>query len=284
MKKKDKVAIIGAGFVGQGMRKIFKDALVYDVDMVRRLNSLEEINDECGLALICVPTPPAGMKEQKVNASEKSWLAADISFVEEAIKNLERVPLILIKSTVPPGTTEYLRKKYKKKILFSPEYIGESTYYTPPEYLDPLDPVKHGFLIVGGPGNEADEVIEFFKQPLGPACKFYKCLPVEAELIKYMVNCWGAVKVTFANEFWDICRTFGASYNSVREGWCLDSRVEKIHTQVFENKRGFGGKCFPKDLMALISQTEKAGYTPGLLKEVWRTNRRMLKHNQKAKA
>lgn len=276
---KSKVAIIGNGFVGRGMNKIFKDALVYDVDPSKSNATLKQINRECGLALICVPTPPVGMDEQKVNETEKSWRAADISFVEQAIKNLKGVPLLLIKSTVPPGTTDYLRKKYKKKILFSPEYIGESTYYTPPEYPDPLDPIKHGFLIIGGPDKEIDEVLVFFKPILGPATFYYKCKSVEGELIKYMENTWGACKVTFANEWFDICQTFGASFNSVREGWALDGRVEKIHSCVFENKRGFGGKCFPKDLLAIINQSERAGYIPTLLKEVWRTNKRMLKHN-----
>ena len=54
-----------------------------------------------------------------------------------------------------------------------------------------------------------------------------------------MENTWGATKVIFANEWFDICKRFGASYNTVREGWVLDSRVERMHTTVFEDKRGF---------------------------------------------
>jgi len=94
-----------------------------------------------------------------------------------------------------------------------------------------------------------------------------------------MENTWGATKVIFANEWYEICQRFGASYNTVREGWVLDSRVERMHTAVFPRKRGFGGKCFPKDLLGIIAQSEKAGYEPSLLKQVWNSNKVMLKKN-----
>ena len=89
------------------------------------------------------------------------------------------------------------------------------------------------------------------------------------------------MKVTFVNEWFEICKKFGASFNSVREGLLLDSRIEEMHTTVFEHKRGFGGKCYPKDLIGIIAESEKRGYEPKLLKEVWETNKQMLKLNKK---
>jgi UDP-glucose 6-dehydrogenase len=155
-----------------------------------------------------------------------------------------------------------------------------SAYYTPTQYLDPDDPRKHDFLIIGGEDKVIDEILVFFKEKLGPTKTYFKCKAIEAECIKYIENTWFATKVTFANEWHEICKAFGASFNTVREGWILDNRVEKMHSMVFENKRGFGGRCYPKDLMGIISASEKAGYEPKLLKRVWDVNREMLKFNK----
>ena len=278
--KKD-VAIIGFGYVGRAMHKIFPDALVYDNGLLNGVHiaSTDEINAKCGLAIVCVPTPPMGSTQQKVDDSESNWLGVDISIVEDVIKQLE-TDVILVKSTVPPGTIDKLREKTGKRICFSPEYIGEGGYYTPPQYPDPTDPRKHDFMIIGGEKKDCEDVLSFFMPKLGPTKKYYLISAIEAELIKYMENTWGAMKVTFVNEWHEICKQFGASYDIVREGWLLDSRVERMHTAVFKDKRGFGGKCFPKDLLGIINQTEKKGYSPDLLKEVWESNKRFLTMNK----
>jgi len=272
---KKEVAIIGYGFVGQGMHKIFPDALIYDPAYKKSITK-EVINQECGLAIVCVPTPPRGMGEQKVNPDEKEFLEADLSILVNTIKWL-KTDLILIKSTVPPNTTKTLNKVYKKRICFSPEYMGEGNYYTPPKYPHPTNPLKHSFMIVGGAKKDCEDVLSFFYPKTGPAKKYLICSPTEAELVKYMENTWGAMKVTFCNEWYEICKKFGGSYEIVREGLLLDSRTEAMHTAVFKNKRGFGGKCYPKDLLAIIGATEKKGYNPELLKQVWETNKKIIK-------
>jgi len=296
-----KVAIIGHGFVGKGMSKIFPDAYVYDpsypvkVGIIGEQNqdpdkpywiaNKESINKDCGLAIICVPTPPLGMGEQKVNEDEDKFLGVDLSYIEDVLSWL-KVDLVLIKSTVPPGTTDMLQVKFGdhdarlfRKICFSPEYMGEGNYYTPPKYPDPLDPRKHDFMIIGGDKKDCQDVLAYFIPKLGPAKTYYIVDAVEAEAVKYMENTWGAMKVSFCQEWFEMCEKFGASYERVREGLLLDSRVEPMHTAVFRNKRGFGGKCYPKDLLGIISASEKAGYEPKFLKEVWETNKRMIKKN-----
>lgn len=273
-----KVAIIGYGYVGKGMHKIFPNALIFD-PFYKESASKEQINQECGLAIVCVPTAPLGMGEQKVNPDEKVFLPADLSIVRESISWLE-TEFILIKSTVPPTTTETLRKEFGKKICFSPEYIGEGNYYVPPHYPDPLDPRKHDFLIVGGDKDDCVDILAYFYKEMGPAKKYLVCSSVEAELVKYMENTWGATKVTFCNEWYDICKQFGGAYEIVREGFLMDSRVEPMHTAVFKDKRGFSGKCFPKDLLAIVAQCEAKGYTPELLKQVWEVNKQMLNKNK----
>jgi nucleotide sugar dehydrogenase len=297
---KKKIAIIGHGVVGKAMNLIFPDALIYDKkyflnttsssgdfispfveDAPELVATQETINKECELAIICVPTPPIGMKgEQKVNNDEEIFLDVDLSFIEETFQWL-KTPLALIKSTIPPGTTDRLNDSCSTEVCFSPEYIGESSYYTPSQYLDPNDPRKHGFVIIGGQEKSAEKVVEFFKEKLGPVCKYFICSAKEAEAIKYLENTFFATKVTFVNEWYEICKALGINFDKIREGWLLDNRVCPMHTAVFKNKRGFSGHCFPKDLMGIVATSEKAGYEPKLLKEIWNTNKRMLQLNNK---
>jgi UDPglucose 6-dehydrogenase len=275
-----KVAIIGYGFVGKGMQKIFPDALIYDPYLINKEvpSATQEQVNQCDLAIVCVPTAPKGMGEQKVNADETEYLEADLSIVEETLEWLD-TKHILIKSTVPPNTTEKLSNKNQREICFSPEYMGEGNYYVPPKYPDPLDPRKHDFMIIGGDKNECQNILAFFLTALGPAKKYMIMSSIEAELVKYMENTWGAMKVSFCNQWFDICETFGGSYEVVREGFLLDPRTEEMHTVVFRDKRGFGGKCYPKDLLAIVGACKKAGFTPDLLAEVWETNKKHLKKN-----
>ena len=285
---KNKVAIIGYGYVGKGMARIFPDALVYDPsfnvqdDEFKIVDGVivagkNVINAQAGLAIVCVPTPPKDQSSQFAEDVDVP-LEADTSIVEATIQWLSDVPFILVKSTVPPGTTDRINGTLTtKKVCFSPEYMGEGGYYTPPHYPDPKDPVKHDFMVIGGEKETCEGVLAYFIPKLGPSKTYYVVTAIEAELIKYMENTWGAMKVTFCNEWFDICQKFGASYERVREGWLLDSRVERMHTAIFRNKRGFGGKCYPKDLMAIIKASENAGYEPKILKQVFEANKDMRK-------
>lgn len=259
---KEKVAIIGYGYVGKAMHKIFPDAILYDKE--QNLNTLDEVN-QCGLAIICVPTP---MKED----SSKEFKEADISIVEEVVGWI-KTPLILIKSTIPPTTTDYLIKKTDKKICFSPEYVGEGKYQiTPWKYPDPKDPRLHDFFIIGGEKETREKICNFFVNKLGPEKTYYLVNAVEAEIIKYMENSFLALKVIFAQEFYELCQKLDASYIKVREGWALDKRVDKSHTAVFVDNKGFAGKCLPKDLNEIVSKGESLGADMSLIKTILRKN------------
>jgi len=251
------VAIVGYGYIGKGYHKVFNDAVLYDP--AQDLGSKEEVNN-CDLSVICVPTP---MREDGF---------CDTSIVEEVVSWIES-PLILIKSAVSPGTTDRLRKKYGKRICVSPEYMGEGKYYVAPwKYPDPQDPTSHTFQIIGGDKKDADDIVGIMVRYLGPDKVYYIIDAIEAEIIKYMENSWGATKVSFCQEFYDICKVFGASYPRVREGFLLDPRVERMHTAVFPKERQWGGKCWPKDINGMIKAAEEKGYSPDLLKQVLKNN------------
>lgn len=253
-----KIAIIGMGVVGKGMKKLLEkrfEIVPFDIG-----GDKEGVNT-CDLAIICVPT------------NELPGGSCDTSIVEEVLGWVE-TPLILIKSTVPPRFTTRMRLKTGKAINFSPEYMGESKYFTPFwKYPDPQMAESHTFVIVGG--EEADEILDVFMKVMSVDTKYIACSPEEAELAKYMENCFFATKVTFCNEFADIAALNGVDYNKLRELWLLDSRINPNHTLVFKDDRGYGGKCYPKDIAGIVSATERLGYEPTLLKAVIATNKKI---------
>jgi UDPglucose 6-dehydrogenase len=152
----------------------------------------------------------------------------------------------------------------------SPEYVGESTYNNPLYGSIRETP----FLIVGGPVEERRSIFEILEGISGPYCIYYGCTALEAELIKYMENSFLATKVAFTNEFYEIVHRFGADWHTVREGWLLDERVGRAFSAVFASQRGFGGRCLPKDLRAIVTASRDAGYNPSLLVEVLGSNAR----------
>lgn len=269
-----KVGIVGYGYVGKGMRRLFSDwvTTIYDPGYIETdgpnykiySDTKNEFKD-VDLAVICVPTPM--MKDGR----------CDTSIVEASVKWLKKVNkniTILCKSTVEVGTTDRLNKKYGGHIVFSPEYMGEGKYFTPPwMYPDPVDPTSHGFMVMGGESEDTDYITNMVVKRMGPHTKFVYLTAREAEVVKYWENIWGAMKVIFSNHMYDCMKALGnVSYNRAREGWAADPRVERMHTAVFEKARGFSGKCFPKDLRGFIYAVEKAGFDPKLLKLIWNLN------------
>lgn len=245
MAQSRQVAIIGYGHVGKAMQQIFPDAVIYDKYDPLYTGTRDAVN-RCYLSIICVPTP-----ERPEDG------ACDISAVEEVVGWVE-TPLILIKSAVAPGTTDYLKEKYRKRITVSPEYFGESRFWLP----DIFSSLGWPYLIVGGDPEDTQPVMEVFVGRLGPAKTYRQTTAATAELTKYMENAWLATQVTFANEFYEIATAFGVDYLELRELWALDPRVSKWHTLVFPESRGFGGKCLPKDLKAIVAAARGKGHNP----------------------
>ena len=275
MSKQYSLGIVGYGYVGKGMHRMFGDWVeaVYDpyADFPKDLiykdkypSFDKEYFKNVDLAIICVPTP---MKKSG---------QCETSVVEESIDWLHDVgvKLVVIKSTVEPGTTEKLQKKYPDMgIGFSPEFMGEGGYFTPPWlYPDPKNPISHGFMVLGGEDEATEKIAHVFIKKMGPHTKFVFMPAKEAEIVKYWENIWGMQKVIFTNHMYDCIKALGGNFYRIREGWVADPRVERMHTAVFERARGFSGKCYPKDMRAFIYTVEKAGFNPKLLKMIWNLN------------
>lgn len=259
-----KIGIIGYGYVGRAMFEFFKTrytTIFYD-PYVDGSHSKEDINT-CDLGVVCVMTP-----------QDPSTGACDTSIVEETIDWLE-TPLILIKSTIAPGTTDRLKNKTQKRIVFSPEYIGESTYDTGRHNFN-KDASKTPFITLGGDSKDVDGIIDIIVPIFGPNKTYHATTALNAEIAKYMENSFLATKLVFAYEFDQICKAFGASYHQVRECWLLDPRMESSHTAVFStNTKPYDGKCLPKDLAAITYHSAQQGYDPEFIREVQRSNERL---------
>ncbi len=248
----DRIAFVGFGFVGKALHTLFAAAqpAIYDP----ALGALDKAGvNRCDFAFVCVPTPTKG------------WGECDTSIVEEAVGWIES-PIIVIRSTVPPGTTDRLRQSTGKHIVFQPEYVGETVAHPL------LDHQAQGFSILGGPMADASLVADLYKRYYHASHRFYFTDSTTAELAKYMENAFYAVKVTFCNEFYDIARTLGVDYNELRECWLADPRISRDHTFVYPDNRGFSGKCLPKDTAAIINSATSRDMECHLLKATMRAN------------
>jgi len=270
-----KILVVGHGYVGKAMVEFFSkkyDVYVYDpvvkhIDLPNKQNvkKVDDLNEkEIDMAVICVPT--------KMNADG----SCDVSLVVDTLTKL-KTDLVLVKSTVKPGTMDNLKKFFPKKLVFSPEFIGESSYWSTSKF--DRDVVETPWFIFGGDKKDCSEVIDYFLPITGPEKEYRITDYKTSELVKYVENVFGATKVTFCNEIYDICEKFGVEYNEVRDLWLLDPRVSKVHTAVFKDNRGFGGKCFPKDINALVNACHNVGYKPVLLEAAIEANKKFVERN-----
>lgn len=245
------VAVIGYGAVGRAIHLLFPDAVVYDE--LQGLGSRAEVNGS-RYAFICVPTPQGlgGECDTSIVSDVMDWLDAEI---------------IIIRSTVSVGTTDALKRRTGKRIVFQPEYGPAET---PDHPFNDLRRVR--WAILGGDRVDTREVATLYQRVFSSDFVIAQTDSRTAELAKYMENAFLALKVTFCNEFFDIATALGVDYTELRELWLLDPRIGKSHTWVFHDDRGFGGKCLPKDLRALIATAAAAGAPARLLEAALRVN------------
>ncbi|OGF51554.1 hypothetical protein A3I27_01635 [Candidatus Giovannonibacteria bacterium RIFCSPLOWO2_02_FULL_43_11b] len=262
------ITIYGFGHVGRGIWNFLKDR--YSIQIFDPNVKAPEVTNEkkrlkkTKYAVICVPTPMLPNGE------------CDISIVKEILSTSWH-DFYLIKSTVAPGTTAALARKTKKKIAFSPEYLGEGNY-TIPYWKDmphPKDIKKHSFHIFGGPKDVTREWVNIWQKVSGWAPTYAKTDSTTAELAKYMENSFIATKKIFCDEFYDIAKKLGVDYQELRELWLLDGRVGRSTTLIYPEKRGFTGKCLPKDVNAIVALARKKGHEPELLQRVLDINQKL---------
>jgi UDPglucose 6-dehydrogenase len=248
------VAIVGYGSLGRALHELFRDAVIFDEPL--GLGKRDEVNG-CEFALVSVPTPegPGG--------------ACDTSIVEEVVGWLA-TPYILVCSTIAVGTTERLVATTAKRVVHVPTYGPGGTPGHPFADLR-----NQRWLILGGERRHTAPAAELFKCVVNADTVIQQTDGKTAELAKYMENAFLAMKVSFCNELYDIAAAVGVDYEELRELWLLDPRIGRSHTFVFPNDRGYGGKCLPKDVRALIRSATEHGCEPHLLQEMVVANEKL---------
>jgi len=258
---KPSVGIVGGGVVGTAMQKLCgPETVVYDACKPELAKNRDVVN-RCEVAFVCVPTP---MSDDG---------SCDTSIVEEVVSWLE-APLIILRSTVAPGTTDRLRQKYRKRLVFQPEYLGETVAHVFGNIAE------REFIVLGGTTEDVSAAADFYKRYYNALVRYYFCDALTAEVAKYMENAFYAVKVTFVNEFYDIARAHGVDFNILREIWLADPRISRDHTFVYPHARGFSGKCLPKDCRAIVCSCRQRGYEPKLLAATLDINEHFLRLNR----
>lgn len=254
------VGIVGKGFVGGAMYENFKDAfntLVWDTDEAKRnVATFQEFVNGSDIIFVCVPTPMKEFGECDTRI---------VASVIDDIAQIDRRKYVVIKSTVTPGTTEQLASDLNMTIGFNPEFLTEANAHNDFRF-QPL-------IIIGADDSGIAAVMtqlysEFNSKVENPAYVIQRTTK-EAEMFKYLANCFLATKVIFANEFKNLCDKSDIDYNRIAEIAVLDKRLGKTHWKVPgpDGKYGFGGSCFPKDTSALLRHAEELGVSLWLLTE-----------------
>lgn len=247
------VGIIGIGVMGNALSKVLDNPILYDPP--KGIGSIEELN-KSDIVFLCVPTPYNN--------------GFDLSCVENAISKLEGNKVIVIKSTVIPGTTNKLQGKYPNhRFLFNPEFLTEKNAENDMEY-----PSRQ----IMGYTNKSESIARDIISLL-PRAPFERIMPAkEAEMIKYAANSFLAIKVGFANQIYDLCQKLGIDYELVKWGIGADPRIGNSHLDIWhDGERGYSGKCFPKDTKSLIDFAEQLKVNISILKATDKYNERIKK-------
>lgn len=265
-----RIGIIGCGFVGSSIRAGLNeknkietyDKFNQDLSTVSSLGDLILVSD---ILFICLPTP---MQQDG---------SCDTSIVVQTILEIDKITtdneyddkIIVIKSTVPPGTTKMLQEKTSSSVnvVFNPEFLTEANH---------IEDFKNQKRIVLGGDNckKSLEKIKAMYMKQFPEVPYVMCGSLEAEITKYFCNCYLATKVSFANEMRQLCDSLNADYDRIVEASVYDTRIGKSHLAVPgpDGKKGFGGSCFPKDINAIIDVMKQNNIEPKVLRAVWDKN------------
>jgi UDPglucose 6-dehydrogenase len=256
-----KIGIVGSGTVGRTVASGFRfkghDVYVNDLKRHKREKNYDKkfLMDSCGLVFVCVPTP------SKLDGS------LNIVYVEQAVKELYNVrrhgddnPIIVIKSTVIPGTTLRLANRFPAL-----EFASN------PEFLQ-MKHALHDFLhperiVIGARSVKiADEVAKAYE---GWSCPIITTDLSTAETIKLVANCFLVFKVACSCDVASFCKVLGVNAKKVMDVVCLDSRIGSSHLDPSKGPIPRNSHCLPKDLSGMIRYLETKGYNSKLLKTAY---------------
>lgn len=253
------IGIVGLGVVGEavkhGLERIGHTVRGYDIKHPNtNLGQLMETQ----VLFLSLPTP-----------CDPETGVCDTSIVEKVVGEIEAAGyqgLVVVKSTVTPGTTDMLKARHPKlRFAFCPEFLRERAAYT--DFVE-----NHDVCVIGA---YTDEDYELIKEAHGNLPKaFARLAPIEAEFSKYFSNVYNAMRIIFANSFFDVATKAGADYSKIKRAMVLRNNIEDAYLDCNENFRGFGGVCLPKDTQAFASYVRAVGHDIELFDLIVRENKK----------
>ena len=261
-----KIGIVGNGFVGSSVAFGFSpqtgcdaEIKIYDKDASKATHSLESTLTS-DFIFVSVPTP--SNPDGSINLDVVYNVFKEMNNLNHRTDNV-----FLLRSTVTPGTTRKLQRKFRNlNIVFNPEFLTERSAK--------LDFINQARFILGGRKKDTNKVEKLLKCRFGETMPVIKTTYETAELIKYMNNCFFATKVSFLNEMYQIADACGADWDMALEGFARDGRIGHSHLNVPgpDGKFGFGGSCFPKDIQAMIHFAKTFNIDSSVLEGAWNKN------------
>ena len=197
MKSKFNIGIIGKGFVGTAVAHGFSQGVgydaniyIYDKDPSKSQNTLNEVVDNSNFIFVSVPTP--SNKDGSINLDVVDDVLEEINKIESTNN-----PIVLLRSTIVPGTSKIFQEKYPNvRIVFNPEFLTERS-----AVFDFLSQTRY---VLGGDESDTNKVAELYRDRFGQTISIIETDFQSAELIKYVCNCFFATKVSFMNEMREI--------------------------------------------------------------------------------
>jgi len=262
------IGIVGQGFVGSAIReglRSFYALHTFDIAKAEDFatDTIDELVKNSDIIFVCLPTPMRPSGECDTRILEKAVL--EIDDLSNRINSGKKI--IIIKSTVPPGTTHNLDTETSQNcdVIFSPEFLTEANAF---------DDFKNQNRIILGGSRPATSTVKSMFSKAFPRASIIKTGSRTAEMVKYFINCFLATKVSFANEVKQVCDSMDIDYDKVVEYALYDDRIGRSHLSSPgpDGSCGFGGHCFPKDINALMFLARENDVDPAVLKAVWKKN------------
>ena len=228
------VLIVGVGNIGSRLYEEYRRLSPDRYDPNKGINEKQFFRYD--FAFIAVDTP--------MDADG----SCDLSQVRAALEETD-AEVYVLRSTMPPGTTEKLRMETGKRIVFSPEFYG-TTQHADGRTFD------FSFTILGGAKEDCNAVIQLLQEVYDGRHRFRITDSTTAELTKYMENTMLAAKVSLCVQFWEIAGEYGVSYPEMRELLLEDKRFSRAHTFVYDDHPYWESHCFDKDLAAIATVSD----------------------------
>ncbi len=289
-----KIAVIGAGYVGLVTGACFSESghtvhvIDCDPEKIAAINAgnppiheqgLDEllrrnvgrslfatgdygIIRDADLVFICVGTPC-----REDGGADLSMIRAASKSIGDTLAGCDHAPVVVVKSTAPPGTTESLVRpliresagRFDIHCAMNPEFLREGR-----AIRDFFHPDR---IVIGSSEISCYEKVASAYR--GIDAPVIRTSVIAAEMIKYVSNAFLATKISFSNEIGNICKRIGIDVYEVMKGVGMDTRISP---HFLDAGVGFGGSCFPKDVTALITFADSLGEDPIILKAVIKVN------------